>query len=148
MSDLELVKKLVAAEVGLATVSVSRDDGTVQSSLVNAGLLDHPVTGEPVVGTVVRDGAVKLRMLRKRPQMTVLWRDGWNWVTVEGPVDLIGPSDPYEGFDEANLPNLLRVVFQGCGGTHDDWDEYDRVMAAEGRTAVLVSPERIYTNRR
>ena len=148
MSDLDLVKKLIAAEVGLATISVTRDDGSVQSSLVNAGLLEHPVSGAPVIGTVVRDGAVKLRMLRKRPRATVLWRDGWKWVTAEGPVDLIGPSDPYDGFDQADLPTLLRVVYQGCGGSHDDWDEYDRVMAAEGRTAVLVSADRIYSNRR
>jgi len=29
---------------------------------------------------------------------------------------------------------------------HDDFDEYDRVMAADGRTAVLVAPDRIITN--
>jgi hypothetical protein len=37
-------------------------------------------------------------------------------------------------------------VFTAAGGTHDDWDEYDRVMAAEGRTAVLVEPARILGN--
>jgi len=36
-------------------------------------------------------------------------------------------------------------VFTACGGTHDDWNEYDRVMA-EQRTAVLVTPTRIYSN--
>jgi p-hydroxybenzoate 3-monooxygenase len=35
-----------------------------------------------------------------------------------------------------------RAVFTGAGGTHDDWDEYDRVMAAERRTAILVTPDR------
>jgi len=37
-------------------------------------------------------------------------------------------------------------VFTSAGGTHDDWDEYDRVMAAEGRVAVFVQPERIVSN--
>jgi hypothetical protein len=35
-------------------------------------------------------------------------------------------------------------VFVAAGGTHDDWDEYDRVMAEERRAAVLVTPTRIY----
>jgi hypothetical protein len=44
------------------------------------------------------------------------------------------------------VPELLRKVFQAAGGTHDDWDEYDRVMAADRRAAVLVTPERVLTN--
>ena len=39
-----------------------------------------------------------------------------------------------------------KAVFSGAGGTHDDWDEFDRVMAAERRTAVLVMPRRVYSN--
>jgi hypothetical protein len=37
-------------------------------------------------------------------------------------------------------------VFTAAGGTHDDWATYDRVMAAEGRTAVLVEPRRVYAS--
>ena len=33
--------------------------------------------------------------------------------------------------------------FAAAGGSHEDWDEYDRVMAAEHRTAVFVHPTRI-----
>ncbi len=33
-----------------------------------------------------------------------------------------------------------------AGGTHDDWDTYDRVMAEERRTAVLITPDRVYSN--
>jgi hypothetical protein len=39
---------------------------------------------------------------------------------------------------------LLRDIFTAAGGTHDDWDTYDRVMATERRVAVLVEPERVY----
>jgi hypothetical protein len=35
-------------------------------------------------------------------------------------------------------------VFSAAGGSHDDWDTYDRVMADERRTAVLVTPRRSY----
>ncbi|COW92629.1 hypothetical protein OVV29_29725 [Klebsiella pneumoniae] len=41
---------------------------------------------------------------------------------------------------------LLREVFTAAGGTHDDWDEYDRVMAQEQRAVVLITPTRIYSN--
>jgi hypothetical protein len=34
-------------------------------------------------------------------------------------------------------------VFQAAGGGHDDWDEYDRVMARERRCAVFVQANRV-----
>jgi hypothetical protein len=37
-------------------------------------------------------------------------------------------------------------VFTAAGGTHDDWDAYDREMSEQGRTVVLVSPTRLYSN--
>jgi hypothetical protein len=37
-------------------------------------------------------------------------------------------------------------VFTAAGGRHDDWDEYDRVMAEQRRAVVLVEPVRIYSN--
>jgi hypothetical protein len=37
-------------------------------------------------------------------------------------------------------------VFVAAGGTHDDWDTYDQVMADERRAAVLMSPVRVYSN--
>ena len=48
--------------------------------------------------------------------------------------------------DAESLRLLLRDVFTACGGTHDDWDTYDRVMREEGRVAVLVPPRRVYGN--
>ena len=47
----------------------------------------------------------------------------------------------------ARLRVLLREIFVAAGGTHDDWDGYDRVMAQERRTAVLIRPERVYSSR-
>jgi hypothetical protein len=41
---------------------------------------------------------------------------------------------------------ILREIFTAAGGTHDDWDTYDRVMREERRTAVLITPVRVYTN--
>jgi PPOX class probable F420-dependent enzyme len=142
--DLDTVERLVAAERGLAVVATSRADGSVQASVVNAGLLPHPLTGERVLGFVAIGGSVKLRHLRRRRRATVVLRAGWRWVTVEGPATLIGPDDPLPGFDASRLPQLLRDVFLSTGATHDDWPTYDRVMAEERRCAVLVQPERTY----
>ena len=50
------------------------------------------------------------------------------------------------GVDAEALRLLLRAVFAAAGGTHDDWDTYDQVMATEGRTAVLIEPRRVYSN--
>jgi hypothetical protein len=109
-------------------------------------VLDHPVTRRPVVGFVSAGSAHRLRNLRERPWATVVIRAGWQWAGVEGPVELAGPDDHLDGIDAERLRVLLREVFEAAGGQHDDWDEYDRVMAAERRVAVLVRPDRVYSN--
>jgi PPOX class probable F420-dependent enzyme len=140
--DLAPVRSVVARDHGLASVSIVRADGTPHASLVNAGVLDHPRTGRPVVGYTTF-GLVKLRTLRERPATSILWRAGWEWVGVDGTSELIGPDDPAEGIDAEGLRLLLQAVFIGAGGTHDDWDTYDRVMREERRAAVLVAPTRV-----
>lgn len=96
MNDLSLFAELVPIDHGLCVVSTLRPDGSIQSSVVNAGVLEHPTSGEQVKG------------------------------------------------DQLRL--LLLQIFTAAGGTHDDWDTYDRVMADERRTAVLITPLRTYTN--
>ncbi len=146
MLDLQLVWRLITAEHGLAIVCVTRGDGTVQATLVNAGITADPRDGRDLIGFVARGDAVKLKHLRRRPYANVVFRSGWEWVSLEGSVTLIGPDDPAPGIDPATLPARLRTIFVDAGGTHEDWDEYDRVMAAERRTAVLVTPERMSSN--
>ena len=146
MATIEYVRDLTRRDRGLAVVVTQRADGSPQTTIANAGVLEHPVRGDAVVGLVVAGDTRKHANLRRRPRATVVFRAGWEWVAVEGPVDLAGPDDPLEGFDAGRVPGLLRDVFSAAGGTHDDWDEYDRVMAAERRVAVLVQPERVYSN--
>jgi PPOX class probable F420-dependent enzyme len=147
MITLDDAVALAKAENGLAVVSTLRANGTIQASLVNAGVLPHPATKQPVLAFVTY-GKVKLANLRARPQLAATFRNGWQWATVEGRAELAGPDDPQPWLTEPDrLRLLLREVFTAAGGSHDDWDEYDRVMAAERRVAVLVSPERTYGNR-
>lgn len=143
-ADIEAVRRLVARERGLAMVTTLRADGSMQASVVNAGVVAHPLTGGQVVGFVAIGGTVKLRHLRRRPRTTVVFRTGGAWASVEGATSLLGPDDTVDGFSPADLPALLREVYLSTGATHDDWPTFDRVMAEERRCVVLVRPERIY----
>jgi PPOX class probable F420-dependent enzyme len=144
MVYLEDFSRLATQEEGLVVVGVSRADGSIPASVVNAGVMKHPGDGTPVVAMVVRGNALKLRLLRRRPAASITVRSGWQWVTVEGTAEVAGPEDPHPDVAPADLAALLRTVFMAAGGTHDDWPTYDRIMAEERRTAVLVRPERIY----
>jgi hypothetical protein len=144
VSGLEDFARLIQGDHGLVVVSTLRPDMTIQSSVVNAGVLLHPVTGAEVVGLVARGDSRRLAYLRARPRATVVVRAGWQWASAEGPVDLAGPDDPLPGVDAERLRVLLREIFTAAGGIHDDWPTYDRTMAEERRVAVLVTPARTH----
>ncbi len=144
MTDLTRFEELVPLDHGLVVVVARRADQTPHTSVVNAGVIDHPVTGERVVALVAAGGTRKLTLLRADPTIAVVVRAGWQWATVEGRAELIGPDDPVDGVDDERLRVLLRDIFTAAGGTHDDWDEYDRAMRDERRTAVLVTATRVY----
>ncbi|MGH8983109.1 MAG: pyridoxamine 5'-phosphate oxidase family protein [Acidimicrobiia bacterium] len=147
MTGLGRARELGARESGLAVAFTVRADGTAQASIVNAGVLDHPVTSSPVVAFVSRGGVRKLANLRVRPRLTVVFRSGWEWVAIEGDADLAGPDDALTGLERADLARLRRDVYAAAvGGTGDDWAELDGVMTAERHTAVLMRPERVYSN--
>ena len=129
-----------AAEIGsrggyLAVISTVRADATIQASLVSTGVLADPMSGSAVVAFVT-NGKAKLANLRVRPQITVTFRAGYQWAAVEGRAAIIGPDDPVPGVDDEQLRLLRRDVFTAAGGTHENWDEYDRVMAAERRATA------------
>jgi PPOX class probable F420-dependent enzyme len=144
MADLADFEALVSGEHGLAVMTVIGPDGRMRPSVVNVGVLDHPLTGARVVGAVIQGRARKLANLRERPRISVVLRVGWRWAAVEGPAQIIGPDDPAEGIGPERLRLLLREIFISAGGTHDDFEEYDRAMAAERRAAVLITPDRVF----
>jgi len=124
-----------------------RSDSTAHVSVVNAGVLDHLVSGEPVVGFVVQGGGrKKLENLRDRPRATVVFRSDWDWVAVEGDVDLVGPDDrgcvPWP-----DAIAVFREVYSAAiGGSADDWAERDDAIEQEHHAVVLVRPTRVYSN--
>ena len=145
-SDLTRFSTLALRDSGLVVVSTLRADGTIQASVVNAGVIEHPSTGAAAVALVAQGGSRKLANFRVRPQATIVARAGWEWVAAEGAAEIIGPDDPAAGVDAEALRLLLRAIFSAAGGTHDDWPTYDRVMAEERRAAVVVTPRRVYSN--
>lgn len=146
MTDLSDFAAVGVQDNGLCVVSTLRADGTIQASVVNAGVYEHPVSGMSGVAFVTMGGSRKHINLRVRPRVTVVAQASWQWAAVEGDAELIGPEDPIEGVGAEELRLALRAVFVAAGGTHDDWDEYDRAMAAERRLIVFVRAERVYSN--
>jgi PPOX class probable F420-dependent enzyme len=144
MASIDDVRELAGSEQGLCVVAAPRRDGTVHASVINAGVMDHPLSGETVVGFVVRDQAHKVNLIRSHGRASITYRRAWRWVGIEGPAEVIDRDEPPTGID---YPQLLRQIFMAAGGTHDDWDTFDRVMAQERRLAVFVAPERILSNR-
>lgn len=146
-TPIQEVRSFLGDEHGLATVSTTQADGRVLSSVANCGVMAHPVTGEACVALVSRGDAARLGHIRRGSEVTVLVRRGWAWRAVTGPADIIGPDDNVHSsgttFDAETLRLLMRQVYQAAGGDHDDYDEYDRVMATERRAAVFVSAVRI-----
>ncbi|MDJ0392522.1 TIGR03618 family F420-dependent PPOX class oxidoreductase [Rhodococcus sp. G-MC3] len=139
MTTIEEAVALARSENGLAVVATLHAAGTIQASVVNVGLLQHPDSDAQVLGFVTY-GKAKLANLRARPQVTVTFRDGWQWATVEGIAEIVEQTGE-------TLRQLRRDVFAAAGGAHDDWDEYDRVMEEQKRSVVLIRIERVYSNR-
>jgi PPOX class probable F420-dependent enzyme len=146
MIDLTPFANLVPRDHGLSVVVTRRADHSPHATVVNAGVLAHPVTSDDTVGFVASGTARKLTHLRTDPAIAVVVRAGWEWVCVEGAAQLIGPDDPHPEIDDERLRALLRDIFTAAGGSHDDWTTYDRVMQEERRTAVLVTPARLTSN--
>ena len=146
MTDLNDFTQISSTDHGLIVLATTRTDGSTQALVVNAGVTDNPLTGAAAVALVAAGGTRKLANLRERPRATAVAKSGWQWVAVEGATTIIGPDDLPSGFAAADLPALLRAIFVAAGGTHDDWNEYDRVMASQRRAAVFIAPKRVYTN--
>ena len=119
-----------------AVVTTIGRSGLPQATIVRAG----PYEG--TMAFVVRGGTVKLANLKRDDRCTVLVAkpDWTRYATVEGRA----ATHRQDNTGEEELRLLLRRVFSAAGGTHSDWEEYDRVMREEARAVVLVTPERVY----
>ena len=119
-----------------AVVTTIGRSGLPQATIVRAG----PYEG--TMAFVVRGGTVKLANLKRDDRCTVLVAkpDWTRYATVEGRA----ATHRQDNTGEEELRLLLRRVFSAAGGTHSDWEEFDRVMREEARAVVLVTRERVY----
>ncbi|MFG1796366.1 pyridoxamine 5'-phosphate oxidase family protein [Nocardia sp. NPDC049149] len=145
MTDLQPFADLVPLDYGLCVAVTLRANGTPQATVVNAGVLPHPETGISTIGFVSPSATAKLANLRTNPTVTLTVRSGWQWTTVEGSAQLIGPDDPHPDIDGERQRLLIREIFASAGVTQD-WDAYDQAMHDKRGTVVLVTPNRIYSN--
>ncbi|CAM5687109.1 hypothetical protein MAUB1S_00149 [Mycolicibacterium aubagnense] len=97
MTTLHEAASLSSGEQGLVAVSTVRANGTIQSSLVNAGVLALPATGETLLAFVAV-GPVKLANLRARPQITAAFRKGWHWAASKAVPNSPDPMTPNPGW--------------------------------------------------
>jgi hypothetical protein len=73
---LAAIRALAPAENWLAVLVTTRPDGEPAVSVVNAGILPHPRSGDPVVALLSRGRTAKLRNLRANPKATLVFRSG------------------------------------------------------------------------
>ena len=57
-------------------------DHSPHTTVVNAGVLPHPLTGSETVAFVAAGGTRKLAHLRADPTIAVVVRAGWRWTAV------------------------------------------------------------------
>lgn len=145
-AGLARINELGRRDHFLAVAVTQRRSGEPAASVVNAGVIEHPLTGAPVVAFVARGRTAKLGHLRRTPRATLVFRAEWEWIGVSGPVELAGPDDPLPGIDAERLRLLLRDIYHAAGGVHPDLAAYDAEMVADRRTAVLIAPEHFTSN--
>ncbi|HAF69120.1 MAG TPA: pyridoxamine 5'-phosphate oxidase [Acidimicrobiaceae bacterium] len=146
MLHLDDLRRFLADETGLATISTVQQDGRVLSSIANCAIIPNPLSGDECVALVSMGTAARLKHVRRGSEVTISVRRGWNWIAATGAADLIGPEDNVESVDPEALRLLLREIYQAAGGMHDDFDAYDAEMLKSRRAAVLVTPTRIIGN--
>lgn len=92
----------------------------------------HAVGDDGKVWVSSREGAYKVRNLRRQPAATLCaFSDGFfgPWVQVDGEATIVSLPDAME---------LLVSYYRRVAGEHDDWDEYRAAMERERRCMIAI----------
>jgi PPOX class probable F420-dependent enzyme len=114
-----------------------RRDGRPQMSLVTVGRV-----GDALAFTVHRPSAKYANLLRDPCcGMMVMSPDLRTYAVLDGDARIVGARSS----DAETVRLTLRDVYRAAARKeHPDWEEYDRVLLAEGRVAILLAPTRMY----
>ena len=125
------------AETNRGVLTTFRRDGAAQMSIVTCG----PYR-EGVAFTTTANRA-KLLNLKRNAQCSLLvsQEDWWGYMVLEGRAQVLSAENTGAG----EFRDALRDVYRSASGQeHPNWDEYDRAMREDRRSAVIVVPDRIY----
>lgn len=113
-----------------------RRDGRPQSSNVM-----HVVRGGTIEISVTDDRA-KTRNARRDPRVSlhISAPDFWSYVVVDGTAETMPVA---RRTDDETVAALVRY-YREAAGEHPDWDEFRRVMVAEQRLLLRITPQRAY----
>lgn len=129
--------KSFVAEDRRGVLTTFRRDGSAQMSIITCGPLQ-----DGVAFSTTEDRA-KLRNLRRNPRCSLLVaRENWSaYIVLQGTARLLS----YHNTNGDELRLALRDVYRTAAATeHPDWDEYDRAMVEQQRSAIIVVPNHIY----
>jgi len=125
------------ADTHRGVLTTFRRDGAAQMSIITCG----PYR-DGVAFTTTADRA-KLLNLQRDPRCSLLVsnENWWGFVVVEGRAQIISAGNT--GAEEYR--DALRDVYRTAAGEeHSNWEEYDKAMRDDRRSAVIVIPDRIY----
>lgn len=130
------VKKF-AEENHRGVLTTFRRSGAAQMSIISCGPFR-----DGIAFTVTEDRA-KLANLRRDPRCSLLVsrESWWGFLVLEGRAQVLSAGNT--GAEELRL--ALREVYRAASGKeHPNWDEYDRAMRNDRRSAIVVVPDHIY----
>ena len=119
-----------------AVLTTYRGNGNAQMSIIVVG----PYR-DGAAFTTTADRA-KLRNLKRDPRCTLLVSQDswWGFLVFEGHAEILSS----ENTEAEAFRQTLRGVYRSIAGEHPNWEEYDQAMLDEGRSAVVVIPDRVY----
>jgi hypothetical protein len=142
-AQVHLVRQISSAD-HRAVVVTRRADGSPHCALVHAGVLDSPFDGEPVIAFVSWPRTAKLTHLRYTPSATLVFRDGWRWVAVEGTAELVGPRARDGALSADAYNDIVRRILVASGRGAEIAD-VEPLIEARKLTGVLVHMDHIYS---
>ena len=124
------------AQSNVVVFTTFRRDGMPQQSLVTVGKLDGGLA------FTTRSRNAKAYNLARDPRCAIMLvrPDNRGFAVLDGSAEVQGPHNTDADVLRLRLREVYRVA---AGKEHPNWDEYDRVMAEEGRVVVLLRAGRI-----